>query len=336
MRKFVLSAAAGALSFSLAAGSAAAQMPNYIRIASGSAGGGYFPMAGLLANSISNPPGSRPCDQGGSCGVPGLIAIAQSSNGSAANVEAIEKGAAETALAQSDTAHWAYTATGPFEGKPPMKGLRAIASLFPEHIHLAVAPSASIATLADLKGKRIGIGLSNSGTQLSALMVLGAAGLNRDADYQAEEFNIATSADLLADGDLDAFIAVVGAPSSGISQLASTTGVKLLALPEPIRQAVISKAPFYFESPIPTNTYEGIETEVETVAVAAQWLVSANLSEELVYGITAALWNDTTRRLLDLGHAKGKDVQLDTALEALGLPLHPGAERYYKEIGRLK
>lgn len=334
MRRIALSAIAAALVMS--AGAASAQMPSFIRIVSGSAGGNYFPMAGLLANSISNPPGSRPCDKGGSCGVPGLIAIAQSSDGSAANVEAIEAGTAETGLAQSDVAHWAFNGTGPFAGKPPMKGLRAIASLFPEHVHVAVAKASPIASFTDLKGKRIGIGQKQSGTQLSALLILGAAGLARNTDYQAEEFNISTSADLLADGDIDAFIAMVGAPSSGIAQMASTVGLKLLAIPDSVRQDVISKAPFYYQSPIPANVYADIEADTPTVAVAAQWIVSANQPDDLVYGITAALWNDSTRRLLDLGHPKGESVQLESALEALGLPLHPGAERYYKEIGRLK
>ena len=334
MRKLLtIAAAAGAL---LAAGAASAQTPTFFRIVSGSAGGSYFPMAGLLANAISNPPGSRPCDKGGSCGVPGLIAIAQSANGSVANVNAIQSGAAESGLAQSDVAYWAFTGTGVFEGKEPLKKLRAIATLYPEHIHVILPKDSTIKTLQGMRGKRIGVGLPASGAQVGALLILNAAGLEKNKDFTAEELNTSQSAERLADGQLDAFLTVTGAPSSGISQLASTSGIRLLSIPETIQAAVIAKAPFYFGSPIRAGIYEGADTDTATLAVAAQWLVSADQSEELVYGVTKALWNANTRKLLDTGHAKGKEVQPTTALDAIGIPLHPGAEKFYKEVGMLK
>ncbi len=334
MRKFLtVAAAAGAL---FAAGAAQAQAPSFFRIVSGSAGGNYFPMAGLLANAISNPPGSRPCDRGGSCGVPGLIAIAQSANGSVANVNAIQSGTAESGLVQSDVAYWAYSGTGVFEGKPPLKKLSAIATLYPEHIHVVLPRDTHISKFDDMRSKRIGVGLPASGAQVGALLILNAAGLEKNQDFTAEELNTSQSAERLADGQLDAFLTVTGAPSSGISQLASTAGMKLMSIPEPIQQAVIKQAPFYFGSPIRAGVYEGVEADTETLAVAAQWLVSADQSEELVYGITKALWNKNTRKLLDKGHAKGRDVQLETGLDAIGIPLHPGAERFYQEAGVLK
>lgn len=334
MRKFLTAAvAASAL---LASGVASAQMPSFFRIVSGSAGGNYFPMAGLLANAISNPPGSRPCDKGGSCGVPGLIAIAQSANGSVANVNAIQSGAAESGLAQSDVAYWAYTGTGVFEGKEPLKKLRAIATLYPEHIHVVLPKDSGITKFEDMRDKRIGVGLPASGAQVGALLILNAAGLEKNEAFTAEELNTSQSAERLADGQLDAFLTVTGAPSSGIAQLASTAGMKLMSIPDAIQTAVIQKAPFYFGSPIKAGVYEGVDADTNTLAVAAQWLVSADQSEDLVYGVTKALWNKNTRKLLDNGHAKGKDVQTSSALDAIGIPLHPGAERFYKEMGLLK
>jgi len=334
MRKIITAAvAAGAL---LATSAVSAQTPSFFRIVSGSAGGNYFPMAGLLANAISNPPGSRPCDKGGSCGVPGLIAIGQSANGSVANVNAIQSGAAESGLAQSDVAYWAYTGTGVFEGKAPLTKLRAIATLYPEHIHVVLPKKSNLKTFSDMKGKRIGVGLPASGAQVGALLILNAAGLEKNKDFTAEELNTSQSAERLADGQLDAFLTVTGAPSSGIAQLASTAGLQLMSIPKSIQDMVIKKAPFYFGSPIPASAYEGVSTDTATLAVAAQWLVSADQSEELVYGITKALWNKNTRKLLDRGHAKGKDVQTSSALDAIGIPLHPGAERFYKEAGLLK
>lgn len=334
MRKFLLAAVAA--TGLLATSAAQAQMPSFFRIVSGSAGGNYFPMAGLLANAISNPPGSRACDKGGSCGVPGLIAIAQSANGSVANVNAIQSGAAESGLAQSDVAYWAYTGTGVFEGKQALTKLRFIATLYPEHIHIVLPNDSTFTVPGHLKGKRVGVGLPASGAQVGALLIMKAAGLTKNVDYTAEELNTSQSAERLADGQLDAFLTVTGAPSSGIAQLASTAGMKLMSLPKSIQEAVIAKAPFYFGSPIPASAYESMTGDVHTLAVAAQWLVSSDQSNEMVYNITKALWNKNTRKLLDRGHAKGKDVQLSTALDAIGIPLHAGAERFYKEAGLIK
>jgi TRAP transporter TAXI family solute receptor len=332
LKPLAIAAAAGAL---LASGVAQAQAPSFFRIVSGSAGGNYFPMAGILANAISSPPGSRPCDKGGPCGVEGLIAIAQSANGSVANVNAIQSGAAESGLAQSDVAFWAYNGTGVFEGKEPLKKLRFIASLYPEHIHVIMPRVTTVTSLSDLKGKTVGVGLPASGAQVGALLILNAAGLHKNGNFSAEELNTQQSAERIRDNQLDAFLTVTGAPSSGIAQLASTAGMTLLPIPDDIQQRVIEQAPFYSSSPIVAGTYEGQDKDVSTLAVGAQWLVSADQPDELVYGITKALWNDTSRKLLR-HHAKGKDVTPETALEARGIPLHPGAERFYREAGLIK
>lgn len=313
----------------------AVQAQEFFRIVSGSAGGNYFPMAGILANAISNPPGSRPCDKGGPCGVPGLIAIAQSANGSVANVNAIQSGTAESGLAQSDVAYWGYNGTGVFEGKPALEKLRFMASLYPEHIHVVLPKDSTVQDLKELEGKRIGVGLPASGAQVGALLILNAVGLEKNKNFEAEELNTAQSAERIQDGQLDAFLTVTGAPSSGIAQLAATAGLRLLSIPDEVQKAVIEEAPFYFSSPIEANTYEGQDNTVSTLAVGAQWLVSADQSEELVYGITQALWNDTTKKLLK-NHAKGKDITAESALDGRGIPLHPGAERFYKEAGLLK
>jgi len=317
----------------MAAGTAHAQ--SFFRIVSGSAGGNYFPMAGILASAISNPPGSRPCDKGGPCGVPGLIAIAQSANGSVANVNAIQSGTSESGLAQSDVAYWGYNGTGLFEGKPKLDKLRFMASLYPEHIHVVLPKDSPVTDLKELEGKRIGVGLPASGAQVGALLILNAVGLEKGKNFIAEELNTAQSAERIQDGQLDAFLTVTGAPSSGIAQLAATAGMRLLSISKEVQDAVIEKAPFYFSSPIPKGTYEGQEADANTLAVGAQWLVSADQPEELIYGITKALWSPASAKLLK-NHAKGKDVTPETALAARGIPLHPGAERFYKEAGLLK
>ena len=267
--------------------------------------------------------------------MPGLIAIAQSANGSVANVNAIQSGTAESGLAQSDVAYWGFNGTGVFAGKPKLDKLRFMASLYPEHIHVVLPKNSTVQKLEDLKGKKIGVGLPASGAQVGALLILNAVGLEKNKNFQAEELNTSQSAERIQDGQLDAFLTVTGAPSSGIAQLASLAGLRLLSIPKDVQDKVIEQAPFYFSSPIPSGTYEGQDYEVNTLAVGAQWLVSADQPDDLIYGITKALWSKVTKKLLK-HHAKGKDVTLETALGGRGIPLHPGAERFYKEAGVLK
>ena len=141
-----------------------AQEMTFFRIGTGSTGGTYFPIGGLIANAISNPPGARPCDRGGSCGPMGLIAVAQSTDGSIANVEAIRAGRLESGLAQADIAYWAYKGLRVFKGKgKQVEKLRAIANLYPEAVHVVVRRDAKIAKIADLRGKRVSLGPRDSG-----------------------------------------------------------------------------------------------------------------------------------------------------------------------------
>jgi len=324
---------AAAVALAGTAGISVAQEMKFFKIASGSAGGTYFPMAGIIANAVSNPPGSRPCEKRGSCGVPGLVAIAMSANGSVANVNSIQSGAVESGFVQSDVTYWAYTGSGVFEGKPPMKKLRALANLYPEHIHVVVAKDSPFQKVEDLRGKRIGIGLQASGAKVGAVLILEAHGMKENVDYQAEYLNSKQSTDRIRDGQLEAMITVTGYPQSAISELASTVGARLLPISQEMADAVKEKAPFYYDEVIPAGVYEGIDTDTKTIAVGAQWLVSSEVDTDLVYGITKALWNKNTRKLLDNGHAKGKVVRQETALDAIGIPLHPGAARYYKEVG---
>ena len=152
----------------------AAQEITFFRIGTGATAGTYFPIGGLIANAISNPPGSRSCADGGSCGVPGLVATAVASNGSVANVGAIASGSMQSAFTQSDVAYWAYTGTGIYDGRPKIDVLRAIANLYPESFHLVVRKGSGIKTMADLKDKRMSVDEPGSGTLVDARLILAA------------------------------------------------------------------------------------------------------------------------------------------------------------------
>ena len=320
----------------VAAGTALAQDPTFFRIGTGSAGGTYFPIGGTIANGISAPPGARACDQGGQCGVPGLIAIAQSTTASVFNNTAVQNGELEAGLAAADVTRSMFLGEGKFDGKPH-PNLRIVANLYPEDLHLVLPKGQSVDSLSDLEGKRVGIAQAGSGTQVAVEMMLAEWGVTRD-NMEEAELNNSQSAERLADGQLDAYFYAAGWPVSAMVQLSTTKGMELHSFSDDDLKKINDLIPAYIPSSIPANVYEGVDYEVKTPAVSALLVVSSELSEELVYGITKALWNDNTRKLLDNGHAKGKQITPDTALDgvsALGVPLHAGAEKFYKEAGLL-
>ncbi|MEL6478330.1 MAG: TAXI family TRAP transporter solute-binding subunit, partial [Pseudomonadota bacterium] len=279
----------------LAAGAAQAQNPTFFRIGTGGAGGTYFPIGGTIANGISAPPGSRACDQGGQCGVPGLVAIAQSTTASVFNNAAVQNGELEAGLAAADVTRSMYLGEGKFEGKPHPK-LRVIANLYPEDLHLVMPKGASVSNLGDLKDKRVGIAQAGSGTQVAVLQMLEAWGVTRDNMDEAE-LNNSQSAERLADGQLDAYFYAAGWPVAAMVQLASTKGMELHSFSEEDLKKINEIIPAYIPSSIPAGVYDGIDYEVKTPAVSALLVMSSDLDEELVYGITKALWNDNTRKL---------------------------------------
>ena len=318
----------------LIAGAASAQEPQFFRIGTGGTAGTYYPIGGLIANAISAPPGSRPCDEGGACGVPGLIATALSANGSVANVNAIAGGTLESGFSQSDVATWAQTGTGIWEDREAVEGLRAIASLYPETIHLVASADSGIEGVADLAGKTVSLDEPGSGTLVDARIILEAHGLSEE-DVDAQFLKPDQAAERMRDGAMDAFFFVGGFPAGAIAELASQDDITLVPISGEEAQGILDEYSFFAENTVPAGTYEGVDEDVATLSVGAQWVTSADQPEELIYEVTKALWNDSTRALLDAGHAKGAEITAETALDGLGIPLHPGAERFYTEAGLL-
>ena len=327
-------AAAAAISVGALAGVTQAQDLKFFTIGTGGTAYTYYPVGGVIANAISKPPGSRECGEGGSCGVDGLIASAVSSRGSVDYVNAINSGLRNSGFAQSDVAYWAYTGTGTMEGKEPAKDLRTIAALFEEHIHLVTTADSGINSVADLKGKRVSLDEPGSGTYVDAKLILEANGLSTD-DVTAEALKGGAASEALRNGKIDAFFVVAGYPTGSLVELASAAKIKLVPIDGDGAKALTDKYGFFAASDIPAGTYEGVAATT-TVAVDAQWFTSAKEDEELIYNITKALRNDESRKLLDVGHAKGKTITPATALKGIGVPLHAGAERFYKEAGLLK
>ena len=306
----------------------------FLRIGTGGVAGTYYPIGGLVAGIISNPPGSRPCEKGGSCGVPGLIATAQSSDGSVANVEAVASGQLDSGFSQSDVAYWAYRGTGIYEGKAPLSDLRAIAGLYPESLHLVVRRGAGIETVKDLVGKRVSLDEEGSGTLVNARIILDAFGISED-DIDASFIKPNFAISEMREGRLDAFIVTVGFPAKSVTELAMSETIDLLPIKGDEVETLLENHDFFAKDVIPEGVYPGIG-ETETLSVGAQWITSAELDEQLVYAMTKALWHESARALLDEGHVKARSITIETALDGIAIPLHPGAERYYREVGILK
>jgi TRAP transporter TAXI family solute receptor len=301
---------------------ARAQAPAFFRIGTGGTAGTYYPVGGIIANAISEPPR--------------LVLTAVASNGSVANVNSINGGALESGFSQADVAYWAYTGTGVFEGRGKVADLRSIANLYPESVHVVVRKASGAKSIADLKGKKVSIDEPGSGTLINAKAILAAHGLG-DRDYTPEFLKPNQAAEKMKDGSVDAFFFTGGFPAAAISELASTgSGIDLLPISGPAAEKLIKDLPFFSADTIPAGTYKDVGA-VATVAVGAHWVTSAKIPADTVYAVTKALWSDKTRAALDAGHAKGKAIQRATALAGLqGVPLHPGAERFYKEAGLLK
>lgn len=313
------------------AGARADDAVRFFTIGTAATGGTYFPIGALIANVISNPPGSRPCDRGGSCGVPGLIAVAQSTQGSIENINRLGPRDLQSALVQSDIASWAYTGTDIFQGQPPRTNLRAIANLYPEDLHIVVRRDSGIETIEDLRGKQISLGEEQSGTRVEALVILEHYGISLK-DIAPSYDRPGVAADKLERGQIDAFFLVSGSPVAAVAELADRIPIALLPIGQDKATEIIAKHPFFTISSTQPGIYEGVDL-TPTLSVGAIWVVDEAIDEELVYQITRALWHDANRPLLDAGHPKGVYIQRSTAVDGLGIPLHSGAERYYREVG---
>ncbi|BBK37223.1 C4-dicarboxylate ABC transporter substrate-binding protein [Allostella sp. ATCC 35155] len=302
----------------------------FFRIGTGGAGGTYFPIGRMLASAISNPPGSRPCDKGGSCGVPGLIAVAQSTQGSVDNLSLMQAKRVESALCQADIADWAFKGAGLYESKGPMASLRAIASLFREPIHVVVRRDDRIEAVDDLRGKRVGMGEEFSGTRADARLVLAAHGV-QEKDIAPRFLRTGAASDALREGSIDAFFFIAGYPVPAIEELARRTPIRLLPVVGAPVETLRATGPFFVDTIIPAGVYEGVHA-VPTVSVSALWVVDAELPDTLVHAITRSLWHPSARRLFDAGHPEAKNIQLASARAGVTIPFHPGAEAYYDEV----
>lgn len=308
-----------------------AQDTPIFRIGTGATIGNYFPIGGIIASSISKPVGSRDCDKGGSCGVDGLLSVSVSTQGSVENVIGIADGRLEGGFAQADVVYWALRGEHIFRTRGAIGNLRSVANLYPEAMHIVVSFHSGIRTLDDLADKKISIGPTGSGTNAGAQLVLETRNIRIPNENMLTLSN-SEAYEAILNGDIDAFFVIAGTPARLVSALTDQHKVSLLSLSQTDVDVLHEIYPFFTAGKIDVGTYNTVPDTL-ALMVPAQFLVREDMDEKLIYGITKALWHETTAMNLSKGHTLGRFITLDTALEGLIMPLHPGAERFYREIG---
>lgn len=257
----------------------------------------------------------------------------QSTGASKANIRLIDAGENEIAIVQNDVMNYAYKGIEIFEGEV-ITSFSTMATLYNETIQIVVRADSGINSVADLKGKKVCVGDAGSGTEANTRQILAAYGLSFD-DIQVQNMSFGDASTALQDNSIDASFVTAGAPTTAVMQLAATTKIKILSLSDEVIDSLMKDYPFYVKEVIKGGTYTGFDEDATTVAVKATFIVSNDLSEETVYNMTKALIEN--RAALASAHVKGEFLTIESAVQGnADVPFHPGAIKYYKEIGAIK
>lgn len=310
-----------ALSLTLAVGPADAAKRRFVSIAAGWVTGAYFPMAGALSRIAWK-----------HLKADGIKVTAESSGASVANAKLIGAGDTDFAIMQNDIAYYAHNGVAPIF-KKAIPGLLGVCTLFPEHVQIIARRDSGISTVADLKGKKVAVGPVGSGTIENAKQILWAWGLDFNALGKAEQLKASQAADYIKDGRLDAAFFTVAVGASVIVDTAVMVDMNVVAIEGPNVDKLIGKYPFYAKQVIPAGTYKGNDADVNSVSVMAMLGVRSDLEADIVYALLKAMYSDLDQ--LKKAHAKFKTIDAKTGLVGMSVPLHPGAEKYFKEIGVL-
>ena len=313
MRKTVRLTLALLLVSFIATGAWAAK--TFISIATGGTGGTYYPLGGGIAEIITRI-------------VPDFQVTSETGNASAANIMLIGTRQVEMALVQNDVAYWASRGILPFREK--VENIRAVASLYPEHLHCITLKDSGINDIMDIRGKRVSVGAPESGVLGDVAAVLKAAGL-KYSDMSTDFLDFNSTTRRFKEGQLDVGFVVAGYPTSSITDLAATHEIDLVNFNEDFMTVLLAEHPFFVKGVIPAGTYQGIDRSVQTPAVLAMLVCDAALPQDVVYRFTRALWENVSD--LQKVHEKAKYITLDTAMDGISVPVHPGAAQFYAEKG---
>jgi|SRR5690554_1705335 len=288
-----------------------------LKMATGGTTGTYYAYSGTVSQVLSQK-------------IDNLSFDVQSTGASKANIYLISDDEADIALVQNDVMYYAYNGIDLFAGEK-ITDISAMAGVYAEVCQ--VVAKSGITSIDDLRGKRVSVGDIGSGVEFNARQILEAYGLTFD-DITVNNLSFGDSATAFKDDKIDAFFCVAGAPTTAVVELATSNQINLLEIDDEHAAKLINKYPFYTKFDVPVGTYKGVDSSVRTVAVVASYIVSNNLSEDLVYDMTKALFENAEE--ITIGHPKGAELDPAYSVSSISIPMHPGAEKYYKEVGIVK
>jgi hypothetical protein len=319
-----ITAAVAALSAVVAAAPAAAQEETFITIGTGGVTGVYYPTGGAICRLVNR----NRAEHGIRCGV-------ESTGGSVFNINAIRGGELEFGVAQSDWQYHAYNGTSRFEEQGPFEDLRAVFSVHPEPFTVVARADAGIETFEDLQGKRVNVGNPGSGQRGTMEVLMDEMGWTMDDFAVASELQAAEQSQALCDNNIDAMIYTVGHPSGSIQEATTACDSVLVDVSNEATEALVEANPFYRVATIPGGMYRGNDEDTTTFGVGATFVTSTAVSEDVVYEVVKAVFEnfDQFKSLHPAFAVLEKEQMVSDGLSA---PLHPGAERYYREAGLLE
>ena len=303
------------LALAACGGSGASAGASKMTMGTGGTSGTYYAFGGVLGQYIKDKAG--------------IEVIVVSTDGSKANIESINSGDYQLGTVQSDVMAYAWEGTRSFEDSGKIDSFRVVGGLYAESVQL-VTMDPEIKSVADLKGKSVSIGAPNSGVWFNAMDVLTAAGLT-EADIKPQYQSFADSADALKDGKIDAAFIVAGAPTAAITELCTTNSAYLVPIDGEVADKLMADSPYYTTYTIPAGTYAGQDEDVVTVTIKATLIVSADASEDDVYNLTKAIFDNTEAIAAENG--KGAELSVENATSGMTAPFHAGAAKYFAEKG---
>lgn len=290
--------------------STASVKPKFLNLLTGGTQGTYYALGGTFADFISKETGIK--------------TTAEVSQASAANMTALQDGKGEIAFVQSDIAYYATEGTKMFDGKK-IDTIAALGALYPETVQLVTTEASGIKTYADLKGKKVSVGAPGSGTYANAEQLLEIHGLKMD-DIKAQNLDFGESTDGLQSGQIDAAFITAGTPTAAVEALNATTKVNIIGMDAGKADELIAKYPYYAKDTVKAGTY-GLANDTETVSVLAMLAVKKDLSDDVVYSMTKAIYDNSGK----ISHPKGAFIKAETGLQGISIDVHPGAQKYFDE-----
>ena len=291
-----------------------------LTMGTGGTAGTYYPLGGAISQIVSDNSEGK------------VNITAQATGASVENINLLNMGDVDLILVQNDLTHYAVHGEEAFKGRK-IDNIQVIARLYPETIHIVASTESGIKDITDFKGKNVSVGAPGSGNEANARQIFDIYGLTYD-DIKPHFISYAETTDHFKDRLVDAFIYTTGVPNPSIQDISTLQDLFFVTIEGERREQLIEKYPFFAKATLPAGSYRGLEEPVETVAVQCILAARADLSEDTVYTITKTMFANL--EAISNAHSAGKNIKITEALDGISTPLHPGAEKFYREFGLIK